>query len=331
MVVSRETAAFIQDPVVQQWTKAIPNERTRLWYAYNLMRFLKGVGRTPQQFLDEIEKNPKQVSIYAKSHLGSLKSRASARVQMNALKSFTSFNEAPLSLNGLKIRVVRTRRKPYLTWTDAEKIINECKGLYRSAFKFLLWGGLGLDEFAEIQQSPEIQASIESQRSNDKPYIRIDLRPRKSNTDTYFVLVPKEYVPKFPLVTADYGNRGGKLIDSLDAEMNWQRARQRAGIRQVGLGPHTLRSAFRSQCARVGVVDAVAEFEMGHGSRDKYGYSRETTDESYVADELSKLWKTTEVVTATELADRDRRIAQLEAQIEDLRNRFRGISGEIVE
>jgi hypothetical protein len=71
---------------------------------------------------------------------------------------------------------------------------------------------------------------------------------------------------------------------------------------------------------------AVAEFQMGHGAGDKYGYAREVEDEEYVASELSKIWKRTAVVTEDELASRDKeitdqaaRIAQLEAQIKMLR------------
>lgn len=57
---------------------------------------------------------------------------------------------------------------------------------------------------------------------------------------------------------------------------------------------------------------------MGHGPGDKYGYSREVQDETYVASELAKLWKGTVPITATELDERDKRIAELERQVQDL-------------
>jgi len=323
--VSKATLAFIQQwPMVQKWTSSIPTERTRNWYAYNLMRFLDGIHETPDHFLSEIEKNPKQTSITTKAFLGGMKSRAVARVMLSAVKSFTAFYETPISLNGLKIRVARTRRKPELTWENAERIIANAKDPYQSAYRFLLWSGLGLDELEEIQNSVEIQTAIERQRADaSKPYIRIDLRPRKNNVDDYHVIVPKEYVPRFPLRTYEFrvkegprkGEllRGGQLIDHLDMEMNWQRACERAGLRQIGVGPHTLRSAFRSQCAKLGVADATAEFLMGHGSRDTYGYSREYQDESHMISELAKLWKASKPVTKTDLAERD---ADLRRQLE---------------
>jgi integrase len=173
------------------WFKAISQNRTSNRYAYNLMLFMRGMNTTPQQFLDSADKNPKAVSIAIKSYIGSLTSRAAARSQFAALRSFISFHEAPIPLNGLKVRVPRTRKKPYLAWNDAEKIIIEPRPPYRDVFRFLLWSGLGLDELNEIQSSAEIQKHIEAQRNNSKTYIRIDLRPRKSNIDSYFALVPK--------------------------------------------------------------------------------------------------------------------------------------------
>ena len=326
MPVSKDTLVFLKDDIVSKWANSLPSERGRLSYAYHLKRFLNGIKKTPSQFLADIEKTPKQMSIDTKSFLGSLTSKGTARIMMNSVKSFVRFYEAELPLNGLKIRAPRTRKKPYLSWPDAERIIGASKEPYRSAFRFLLWSGLGLDELAEINRSTEIQTAIKKQLDDtSKTHVRIDLRPRKSNTDTYFVLVPREHVPAFPVTTLIYdgtihGNRkrGGKLVSNLVMETNWTRACKRVGLHQIGLGPHTLRSAFRSQCAKVGVSDAVAEFQMGHGSRDVHGYSRETEDESYIVNELSKLWNATVPVTTAELVDRDKRIATLEQVVADL-------------
>lgn len=313
----------MEQPIISGWLGSIPKERTQQWYAYNLLRFLKGVGSTPEQFLADIESNPKPVSVKTKTYLGSLQSKASARVEMTAIKSFAAFNEAPLPLNGFKLRVPRTRKKPYLSWEAADAIISECKEPYRSVFRFLKWSGLGIDEFLEIQSSPEIQASIESQRNNDKNYIRIDLQPRKSNLDSFFALVPKQYVPKFPLLTADYGGRGKQPIEAIDLEQNWQRARRKAKLDSTGLGPHTLRSCFRSECAKLEVAEPVAEFELGHGpGRENFGYARQVLDESYVARELSKLWNRMHEQTATthDLKERDGQIQRLETRLNELQS-----------
>jgi integrase len=317
VTVSKETLGFAEQPIISGWLSSLPKERTRRWYAYNFLRFLKGIGSTPGELLADIERTPKPVSVKTKTYLASLKSKASARVQMTAVKSFAAFHEAPLPLNGFKLRVPRTRKKPYLSWEAAESIISECKEPYRSVFRFLKWSGLGIDEFLEIQSSPEIQAGIESQRTMNKSYIRIDLQPRKSNLDSFFALVPKQYVPKFPLLTADYGERGRQPIEAIDLEMNWQRARRKAKLDQVGLGPHSLRSCFRSECAKLEVAEAVSEYEMGHGAGDKFGYSREVLDETYVARELSKLWNRIGQQTAT-THNLKEQISLLQEQVKEL-------------
>ena len=322
--VPKRAFEFMEHPKIQPWLTTVQRNRTRQTYAYELLRLLEAIKKTPEQLLSDLEGNPKQASIEIKTHLGGMPSKVVASVRQAAVRSFAAFYECDLRMNGLKIRPARTRKKPYLAWNDAERIIAECKEPYRSTFRFMLWGGIGVDEFAEIQGSAAIQADIEKQRTNDKPYVRIDLRPRKSTIDVYFILVPKQYVPHFPVLTTEYHDKDGQLsrgrqpVGSNDLETYWQRASERAGLRQIGMGPHTLRSAFRSQCAKAGVVREVSEFQMGHGPGDKYGYSREVQDETYVAGELSKLWKGAVAVTEDQLATRDQEIATLRAEVERL-------------
>jgi hypothetical protein len=320
MPVSKDTLVFLQNPVVSKWANTLQNERGRLSYAYHLKRFLAGIKKTPSEFLADIEKTPKQMSIDTKAFLTSVKSKGTARIMMNSVKSFVRFYETDLPLNGLKIRAPRTQKKPYLSWPNAERIIGAAKEPYRSAYRFLLWAGLGLDEFAEIQNSSTIQTDIEKQRTNEQPYIRIDLRPRKSNTDTYYALVPKLHVPKFPMLTLRYESkekrsRGGKFIGNLAMETNWTRACKRVGLYQHGMGPHTLRSAFSSQCGKLGIKPEVAEFQMGHGPADQLGYRRELEDEEYVAHELEKLWKSAVPITTADLEQQNQEIARLKEEL----------------
>jgi len=325
--VPKAALEFAKLPKIKEWLATVQRERTQQTYAYELMRLLSDLKKTPEELLETLETKPKETSIEVKTALGSMPSKVVAAVRRAAVKSFAEFYNCDLRLNGLKIRPARSRRKPYLSWDDAERIIIESKEPYRGVFRFMLWGGIGCDEFAEIQAKPDLHAAIEQQRADaEKQYVRIDLRPRKTTLDTYFILVPKQFAPRFPVLTLEYGNRGGQPIGSNDLETTWQRASKRAGLRQIGMGPHTLRSAFRSQCARAKVELAVAEFQMGHGAGDKYGYAREVEDEEYVASELAKIWKRTAVVTEDELASRDKqitdqaeRITQLEAQIKMLR------------
>jgi hypothetical protein len=103
-------------------------------------------------------------------------------------------------------------------------------------------------------------------------------------------------------------DRGNKLIDPHDMQNVWRRAAKKAKFWQEGLGPHTLRSVFKSQCGKAEVAYAVSEFCMGHGGGDKYGYAREVLDEKYAAKELRKLWEYNKPATQDALQERDGRI-----------------------
>lgn len=276
---------FSEIPEVKNWNsgKATENKQsTRREYMIFLMRFL--AEESPADFLKRCDKEPKAIAKEVKARLGELyeKSNTTAKLTKYALKSFLSYHDQEVPLNG-KIKVRRVRKKPEMKWENAQKIIAESDEPYRSLFTFMLNAGLGEDEVMEIQGSPEIQHSIEDQRTN--AYVKISLTPRKSNLDEFFTLVPSEYVPTFPVKT-----RGGALVDSHDMQSVWRRAAKKAKVYQVGLGPHQLRSAFRSQCGKADVANSVSEFFMGHGGGDKFGYSREALDEDYAAKEIGKLW-----------------------------------------
>jgi len=276
---------FLKHPDIKAWHSGIAaelKESTRNEYLIFLSRYFRD--EDPADFLKKAQENPRQVAIEIKTRLGELYSKSimTARITKYAMKSFLAFHEVEVHVNG-KLKVRRVRRKPEMRWENAQKIIVETDEPYRGLFTFMLNSGLGEDEVMEIQNTPEIQRSIQEQRTN--PYIKISLRPRKSNLDEFFTIVPSEYVPEFPART-----RPGALVDSHDMQTVWRRAARKAKLYQVGLGPHQLRSAFRSQCGKADVASSVAEFFMGHGGGDKFGYSREALDVDYAAKEIGKLW-----------------------------------------
>lgn len=298
---------FLANPEIEKWVNGTTlKESTRNLYVVKLLTFLKD--EPPAKFLKKARANPKQTSIEIKGRLAEIyrKSQRQAFLTKYAVKSFVDFYETDVHMNG-KLTVRRVRGKPALSWENAEKIIAETDEPYRSLFRFMLWAGLGEDEVMEIQndgrttQEPTgtgIQASIEGQRGNEKPYVKFDLEPRKSTEDKYFTLTPKDRVPKFPLNTKQYVDRGNHLIDPHDMQVRWRLAAKKVHIWKVGLGPHTLRSAFKSQCNRAHVPEHISEFCMGHGA-DKYGYERPT--EQDLANELVKMWEYTQPATKQEV------------------------------
>jgi integrase len=283
---------FLQYPDIKAWYNGIATqlkESTRGQYTIFLMHYLGK--EDPASFLKRAQENSRETTIEIKGRLGEIykHSMHAAHITKYALRSFMDFHEVGFEVK-TKIKVRRVRKKPELSWEDADRIILETDEPYRSILKFMKWSSLGEDEFMEIQTSPSIQRGIEAQRSNDKPYIKIDLSPRKSTLDEFFTLAPKQYMPHFPLKTKVHKNRGGTLIDPHDMQNVWRRAAKKVKLWQVGLGPHTLRSTFATQCGILKVSKAVSEFCMGHGGGDKYGYAREVLNEQYVASELGKLW-----------------------------------------
>jgi integrase len=277
-----------------------------------LERFLDK--ETPGRFLERARENPKQVSIEIKTRLGPLGGTTRAHITRYALKHFLEFYETDVRVNG-RFRVRRVRRKEALSWNQAEQIIAECDEPYRNLFHFMLWAGIGEDEIMEIQTSPAILKSVRAQAKNDKPYVKFDLEPRKATLDGFFTLVLKKHVPSFPVLTRKFSGRGGVPVEPHDMQARWRIAAKKAGIWHEGLGPHHLRSVFKTTCDGAGVSPAVSEFCMGHGA-DRYGYSRPT--EEIVTQELEKLWNRMKPATSQELEKLKEELGKRDTQIEKL-------------
>lgn len=320
-------ATFLAYPEIKMWYDGVAPElkpSTRQLYLIYMMRYFGK--ENPGIFLKKAQDHPREAALEVKARLGEFYKRSmnGAHQTKYALRSLLAFHEIEIKING-KIKVRRTRQKPELTWENADKIIQETDEPYRTIFTFMKWSGLGEDEIMEIQGSPEIQRRIEAQRGNDKPYIKIRLSPRKSNLDEFFTLAPKQYVPEFPLHTKNYKNRGQKLVNPHDLQCNWRRAAKKAQLWHEGLGPHQLRSAFKSQCGKSEVAPSVSEFCMGHGGGDQYGYARETLDEDYMAKQLSRLWDHNGPASVEEVTNLRTENQQLRERLEALERRIEAL------
>ena len=290
MVTKKERLQQFQEiPEVKSWLDGAGiKPTTRTYYAQRLYEFLGS--ETPKQFIDRALQHPREVSIQIKGKIGplALKSASIAFHMRAAIRSFLEFYETDVHVNG-KLKLRRSWKKPYLSWADAEKFITKTREPYESVFRFMLWSGLGADEVLEINSSPQIQANITKQVSDGKDYVVIDLEPRKQTLTRYFTVCPRGYIPKFPIHSLPYRIRGGRPITRQHLEARFRKAAKQVGLYQIGMGPHTLRSVFTSQCAMCGVAQAVCEFVKGHGAGDKYGYAREVLNEKYLIGELRKL------------------------------------------
>jgi len=327
-----QLAQFEQIPEVKEWVDGIDiKASTRSYYVKRLHQYL--AGESPKAFVDRALKNPRDTAIEIKKRITPL-SKKSPSVAFHvraAVKSYLEFYETDVHITG-KLKVRRTWEKHYLQWHDAEKIIAKCRAPYESTFRFMLWAGLGIDEVLEINGSAKIQKQIADQLQNDKDYVVIDLEPRKQTLTRYFTVVPKGYVPEFPIYSLDYKIRGNKLISGQVLECRFRKAAEEVGLYKPGLGPHTLRSAFKSACREAKINDNFSEFIMGHGSGDRYGYAREMLDEENVVKELRKLWKG-EGARIDQVAEDNKRLVeeneQFKARIKKLETQSEGTAATL--
>lgn len=288
--VSKAAFRFIEEnPTIWKWTNTIESESTRLQYAYRLMLVLKELNLSPDQFLEGMKSKPDDIGITIDGLLSQMKGRGGS-VASASIKKFARFYR----IRGFEItyecKRKRSRDKRPLPWTDALKIIKECPTPYREVFRFMLYGGLDENQFSWINWNSKLGNGIgaidqiNSQMTNDKPYVKIDLPPRKSGLDRYFILVPKAYVPTLPAVTGSGrgAGKGGKLLPPRNMQEVWQHAAEDVGLYYEGLGPHKLRTSFRSKCGELG-IPGIGEWQMGHGG-EQYGYDLSGMDETFILD-----------------------------------------------
>jgi hypothetical protein len=335
MTQKEEIQKFLQAPEVSAWIKAADlKPRTKENYALRLMQIFDIMTITPTQFLQDCTNNRKQILGKIKSALGEVREHSAsvAFQQRAALVNFIGFHQdqfdEPLSLN-FRVKVRRVRMKKGLTFEQAEKIIAECTHPYREIFKFLLWSGMDQSTFSYINGNPKLLADIQKQLQDPtKDYARIDLPPRKNNTDVYFVCVPKRAFENLnlPISTKPHNLKsgivnGGNLIRPEKLKKRWKYASRKAKLDYVGMGAHHLRSAFHTQAVRANVEDRILLFHLGKGA-DKFGYVR--PEEQDVVRELRKVWEYSSQAAAAEeknreLGERLRKLENRESVQEEVR------------
>lgn len=311
MTVNERIQAFVQIPEISAWHRTVDlKPRSRENYSLRLMQLFDRMQLSPAQFLKDCDSNRKQVLGRIKLALGEVREHSAsiAHQQRAALVSFVGFYQdqfdEPLAIN-YKVKLRRVRMKKGLTFPEAEKIIAECSHPYREIFKFLLWSGMDQSTFAYINSNSKIIADIRNQLDDPtRDYVRIDLPPRKSNVDVYFVMVPKFAFENLalPVSTRTHKLRngdmkGGNPISPMKLKKRWSYAAKKAKLWYIGMGAHHLRSAYHTQAVRANVDDRMLLFHLGKGG-DKFGYVR--PEEQGVVRELRKLWKYTQPATTPE-------------------------------
>jgi len=244
----------------------------------------------------------------------------SRNVALAALRAFLRFNEIELPLTGLRIQRFPTV-KPFLSWSEAERIISKTSPEYHDCYTVMLWGGLDDTRFLELNADSARIADVKKQLANEAAqWIKIDIPKGRKQSPPYYVVVPRKVASLLPVLRAD-----GKPVGSRQRLIiHWNVAVRRAGLTHKRFGPHTLRSAFKSEATRRGLNPVISEFQLGHRP-DPLNYQRLNQDLKWVIGEFEKAWQAEPLVTESALGERDLKIEKLEGDIAALKGIIDGM------
>jgi hypothetical protein len=251
----------------------------------------------------------KQIKIVF-AQLASQYTAGARNVTLAALRSFLRLNEIELPLIGLRIQRFPTI-KPFLSWSDAERIISKTNPEYRDCYTVMLWGGLDDQRFVDLNGDPDAIAEIKKQLGNEAAqWIRINIAKGRKQSPPYYVIVPRKVASLLPILRAN----GEPVASRQRLIIHWNTGLHRAGFTYKRFGPHNLRSAFKSEATRRGLNPVISEFQLGHRP-DPLNYQRLNQDLKWVLSEFEKAWQTQPLATEAALSERDRKIEKLESDL----------------
>lgn len=205
--------------------------------------------------------------------------------------------------------------KPFLSWSDAERIISKANPEYQDCYRLMIWG-LDDQRFIELNTDAQRIQDIKRQMENQAvQWIKVDIPKGRKQSPPYYLIVPRNVAALLPVL-----RRNGEPIASKQRIIgHWKTAALRAGFTFKRFGPHNLRSVFRSEATRRGLNPVIAEFQLGHRP-DPLNYQRLNQDLKWVLGEFEKAWRTEPLVTEAQFQNqteqRDKRITQIEARFE---------------
>ena len=324
---------FRADESWSQWGKTL-HPLTLKTYESVLLTFMKPMHLTPTELRKRAEEDPRETSKLVKLRFAELekegKSKAHREVTKSALNSFLAFHELMLPLIGLKINGTK-RRKPFMSWEDALRIISLANVEYQPVFKFMLWSAMDVERFTQLNQDQPRLSEIKAQlRDQSRDWIKIEVPKGRKNSPAFFVMVPRDIAGLLPVC-----DQGGKpIIGKQNVHHNWVQARNRAGFTNLTrIGPHNLRSVWISEASRRKLDPIVEEHQLGHVV-DNLNYQRLQDDEAWVLEEFRQAWATKPAATQEQVEKKNLELHELvnhmQNEIDDLK-KGRGFSKEDVE
>lgn len=277
------------------------------------MNVLSSVATRPAR---KLRVTRRQLSKQVKIILAQFKERYSwqARNGMKAaLKSLLDLNELDPPLIGLKISGQRPV-KPYISWTDAERIISRTAVEYQPAFRFMLWSALDTARFVNLNcDSERIQAMKAQLRDQTKDWIKVWIPEGRKNCPPFGVFVPREIADFLPVLHQD----GSPIRSKQSLHYQWRNARERAGFKINRFGQHNLRSVWKSEATRRKLDPLVRQYQLGH-LVDPQNYERLQQDDDWVTGEFRTAWATKPLATQEELMQRDKAIDEVQKKLQEV-------------
>lgn len=266
------------------------------------------------------------------------------------IRSFFAHNRAELPKDPtfiLRSGVEKVRGT--LTVEEVRDIVIGSKPLYKAVFLSIFQGGMGLEEFS--YWNTHGRASLMEQLRGDPEVVRIDLpgRKRSRNDDPYHTYIGpdaiqaiRDYLRVRPKGgDAIFLNQFNGPVSPKAASVYWTRhlvklgfivpTPEKGGAARYGKNMHELRDVFRSQWEKSPAKASVAEFQMGHVV-DPLEYNKAHRDEAWTRNEYLQALPMLQIMSSDTPFGRvdgktvnklERRIAEMEAQIEMMMTAFR--------
>lgn len=316
-------ASFRKDKYWIEWKSTINPRNTS--YESGLFLLLGKLCLTPTELIAEAQVPANGLSKKVKlafAQFNGQYSPGARNVILSALRNFLRLNDIELPLIGFKIHSFPVV-KPFLSWSDAERIISKANPEYQDCYRLMIWG---LDDQRFIELNTDVQRIQEIKRQMDdqaSQWIRIDIPKGRKLSPPYYLIVPRAVAVLLPVL-----RRNSEPIASKQRIIgHWNTAARRAGFTFKRFGPHNLRSVFRSEATRRGLNPVIAEFQLGH-QPDPLNYQRLNQDLKWVLGEFEKAWRTEPLVTESQLKSQTKQIEDLQAEVKVLHDilRARGAS-----
>lgn len=312
--------AFREDKYWKEWRATLHKNNSYQSHLFGLLGPTR-LNLTPSHLIEQAKSSEtvKDLSKRVKIVFAQMKSEydpATLRIFLSALRNFLALNELVLPLIGFKIEIPR-KVKPFMSWTEAEKVISLSNVEYQNIFRVMAWG-MDPERFVQLNRDKKRLDAIRTQlRDESKDWIRVDVPAGRKRSAPFYLLIPRSTAELLPVLD----QHGHPIISKDNITRAWRNGLRRAGFDYEQYGPHNLRSVWMSEATRRKLDPILREFQLGHTVDDR-NYQRLTQDEKWVTEQFRIAWQTRILATEADVESVKKGLGERDALIEDLKTRL---------